>query len=343
MTRLLPRTIFSRISILLIAFLMVSATFLNATAQDKAKQPEQSFENLAIRPIHVTTRTFQMTVKRENYKDLNDQVFRMSTSSLSNYDQWTNTFKKLYPEFEIDLLRSDYRKVYRTSKPAIISLVKQKDGRDIEIQLFGAQSYGDGVTPGTTLVPEIALHFSDERTNKPLGFSINPLEIESGKTYFFAVKSLKMRSTDFVNFVRPNAPVENFDGSDIYLLFAFSVDLDTTTTPARLVNEQQSVELQERATKKVLPELPATLRSSGLGGNARVRVEVSPEGKVSSADVAYSTFPEINKLAVEAARQWEFPKSLFDTDKNPITCFITFSFPVQPPAQKPSSSNSEKQ
>ncbi|MEK7830783.1 MAG: hypothetical protein AAB401_06845, partial [Acidobacteriota bacterium] len=201
-----------------------------------------------------------MTAKSGAYQDLNDQVFRMSTASLSSYDQWTNTFKKLYPEFEIDLLRSDYRKVFRTSKPAIISLVKQKDGRDIEIQLFGAQSYGDGVTPGTTLVPEIALHFSDERTNKPLGFSINPLEIESGKTYFFAVRNLKMHSTDFVNFVRPNVPVESFDGRDIYLLFAFSVDLDTTTTPARLVNEQQSVELQERATKKVLPQMPAALR-----------------------------------------------------------------------------------
>lgn len=343
MTQLLPRTFFSRISILLVAVMITAVLTLPAIAQEKAKQPEQSLENLAIRPIHVTARTFQMTVKRGNYQELNDQVFRMSTTSLSNYDQWTSTFKKLYPEFEIDLLRSDYRKVYRTSKPAIISLVKQKDGRDIEIHLFGAQSYGDGVTPGTTLVPEIALHFSDSQTNKPLGFSIQPLEIESGKTYFFAVKNLKMQSTDFVNFVRPNAPAQSFDGSDIYLLFAFSVDLDTTTTPARLVDERQSVELQESATKKVLPEMPAALRSTGLGGNARVRIEVSPEGKVTSADVAYSTFPEINKLAVEAVRQWEFPKSLFETDKNPITCFITFSFPAQPPAQKPPSSNSEKQ
>lgn len=343
MRQLLPRIIFSRVSILLVAVLMMSAAFSTVTAQEKSKQADHSLENLATRPIHVTTRTFQMTVKRGSYDDVNDQVFRLSTSSLSNYDQWTSTFKKLYPEFEIDLLRSDYRKVFRTSKPAIISLVKQKDGRDIEIQLFGAQSYGDGITPGTTLVPEIALHFSDERTNKPLGFSINPLEVESGKTYFFAVRNLKMRSTDFVNFVRPSAPVESFDGSDIYLLFAFSVDLDTTTTPARLIDERQSVELQERATKKVLPEMPAALRGAGLGGNARVRVEISPEGKVSNADVSYSTFPEINKVAVEAARQWEFPKSLFETDKTPITCFITFSFPAQPPAPKTPSSNSEKQ
>ena len=343
MIQLLPRCIFSRTSILLVAVLLVSMTFLTVAAQDTTKHVDHSIENLATRPIHVTTRTFQMTVKRGSYEDLNDQVFRMSTASLGNYDQWTKTFKKLYPEFEIDLLRLDYRKVFRTSKPAIISLVKQKDGRDIEIQLFGAQSYGDGITPGTTLVPEIALHFSDERTNKPLGFSINPLEVESGKTYFFAVRNLKMRSTDFVNFVRPNVPVESFDGSDIYLLFAFSVDLDTTATPVRLVDERQSVELQETATKKVLPEMPVALRNAGLGGSARVRVEISPEGKVSNADVSYSTFPEINKIAVEAAQKWEFPKSLFETDKNPITCFITFSFPAQPPPPKTPSANSEKQ
>lgn len=325
---------------LFLAAITISFLSLTGFAQDKEKN---SLEGLSSRPIHVTTRTFQMVAKRGDYQDLNDQVFKMSTTSLGNYDQWITTFKKLYPEFEIDLLRADYRRVYRTSRPATISLVKQKDGRDIEIQLFGAQSYGDGVTPGTSLIPDVSLHFKDEQSNKPLGFSIQPLEVESGKTYFFAVRNLRMSSTDFVNFVRPNAPVESFDGKDVYLLLAFTVDLDTTTTPARLINEAQSVAFQEQATKKILPETPASLRSAGFGGNARLRVEVSPEGKVTKADVQYSTFPEINKIAVEAAKQWEFPKSLFDSDKNPITCFLTFSFPAQSPSQKPPASNSEKQ
>ncbi|MFN0111338.1 MAG: TonB family protein [Blastocatellia bacterium] len=322
---------------------MTMALALNGFAQEKApKQTGSSMEDLSLRPIHVTARAFQMTAKRGSYQDLNDQVFRLSTANLASYDQWISTFKKLYPEFEIDLLRSDYRKVFRTSKPGIISLIKQPDGRTIEIQLFGAQSYGDGTTPGTTLVPEIALHFGDDKSNKPLGFSMNPLEVENGKTYFFAVRNLKMTSTDFVNFVRPAAPVTGLDGNDIYLLFAFSVDLDTTVTPARLINEQQSIEFQQKATKKVMPEAPTELRSAGFGGNARVRVEVSPTGKVTTADVTYSTFPEINKAAVEAAKKWEFPTSLFESDKNPITCFITFSFPAQPPTPKAPSSNSEK-
>jgi len=342
MKRLLFQTSFLRLSLFLVAALFLFLASLTVFAQDKEKKDDHLLDGLSLRPIHVTTRTFQMTVKRETYKDLNDQVFKMSSASLTNYDQWLNTFKKLYPEFEIDLLRADYRRVFRTSKPATISLVKQKDEREISIQLFGAQSYGDGVTPGTTLVAEVALHFPDERAHKPLGFSIQPLEVESGKTYFFAVRSMKMHSTDFVNFVRPSAPVESFDGKDIYLLFAFTVDLDSTATPARLIDERQSVEFQQQATKKVMPDPPAALRNAGFGGNTRVRVEVSPEGKVTNADVQYSTFPEINRLAVEAAKQWEFPKSLFESDKNPITCFITFNFPVQAPTPKPSSSNSEK-
>lgn len=342
MKHLHQRKIAFRFFLLFVVVATASALSLPAFAQGKEAKPDHSLDGLALRPIHVTTRMFQMTAERGSYKDVNDQVFRMSTGSLSNYDQWMNTFKKLYPEFEIDLLRADYRRVYRTSRPATISLVKQKDGREIEIQLNGAQSYGDGVTPGTTLVADVSLHFANERSNKPLGFSIQPLEVESGKTYFFAVRNMNMRATDFVDFVRPNAVAENFNSKDIYLLFAFTVDLDTMETPARLINEQQSVAFQEQATKKIIPEIPTDLREKGFAGSARVRVEVSPEGKVTTADVQYSTFPEINKVAVAAARQWEFPKSLFDSDKNPITCYITFSFPAQPAAQKPSSSSSEK-
>ncbi len=308
-----------------------------STKQPKEQEATINFEELSLRPIYVTMRTFQMKAKRNSYQELNDQVFKMNTSSLPDYDHWISAFQKLYPEFEIDLLRSDAKRVFRTAKPGIITLVKQPDGRAIEVQLFGAQSYGDGVTPGTSLVSEVALHFANERVNKPLSYAIQPLEIESGKTYFFAVKSLKMHSTDFVNFVRPGAPVEMLDGNDIYLLFSFSVDLDKAITPVRLIDEQQSVEFQETATQKVIAEVPEVYRNSGAGGFVRVRVEVSPEGKVAMPDVQYSTFPEMNKLAVEAARKWEFPKSLFETDKNPITSFITFTYPAQPQAQKPTS------
>lgn len=309
---------------LLMGLPVSTATAQNATLSD----------DFSVRPIYVTTRVFQMKAKRDSYPDINDQVFKMSTASLSDHTQWMNAFKKSYPGFEIDLLRTEAKKVFRTSKPAIISLVKQQDGRDIEIQMFGAQSIGDGVTPGTTLVPEIGVHFGNDIVNKPITFSAQPLEVESGKTYIFAVKNLKLRSADYVKFVRPNTPPEFFDGNDVFLLFTFSVDLDKTTTPARYYDERQSVEFQTQATKKIVPEVPAKWREAGLGGNVRVRVDISPEGKITSANVHYSGFPEMNQQVIEAIQQWEFPKSLFESDKTPITCFLMVSFPAQPTPPK---------
>jgi TonB family protein len=307
-----------------------------AAALSPATPAQDVTSELSVRPIFVTMRLFQMKAKRDSYPDLNDQVFRMSTSSLTEYGQWMKAFGKSYPGFEIDLLRTESKKVFRTAKPTVISLVKQPDGRDLEIQMFGAQSVGDGTTPGTTLIPEIALHFGNDVLNKPLAFAVQPLEIESGKTYFFAVKSLKMRSSDYVNFVRPNTPAAFFDGHDLFLIFAFSVDLDKTATPPRYYDERQSLDFQNQAAKKVIPEVPTVLRAAGLGGNVRVRVEISPEGRITSTNIHYSGFPEMNHQVIDAAQQWEFPKALFESDKTPITCFLTFSFPVQPPTPKPS-------
>lgn len=334
----MPRFLFSS----RILGLLVSCFLTAIPASATFAQQEASHEDISIRPIYVTTRIFQMRAKRDSYAEVSGQVFRMSTSSLAEHDQWMKTLKKTYPGFDIDLLRTDARKVFRTSKPATISLVKQADGRDIEIQLLGAQSYGDGVTPGTTLIPEVALHFGNDIVNKPVSFIIQSLEVESGKTYFFAAPNLKLRSSDYVKFVRPNAQAETYDGTDVFLLFSFTVELDKLAMPARYFDERQSLDFQNQAAKKVLPEVPAKWREAGLGGNIRIRVEISPEGKISSSDVYYSGFPEMNQLTIEAARQWEFPKSLFESDKTPITCFLTFNFPVQP-VQKAPAPNSAKQ
>lgn len=327
----------TRVRAILLALLFIFLPASTAFAQQGAQQ-----DDVTTRPIFVTTRIFQMKAKRDSYGELNGQVFRMTTTSLVEHDQWQKTLKKTYPGFEIDLLRTDTRKVFRSSKPTTISLVKQADGRDIEIQMFGAQSVGDGVTPGTTLIPEIALHFGNDIVNKPVSFAVQSVEVENAKTYFFAVPNLKLRSTDYVKFVRPNAQPELYDGNDMFLLFGFSVEMDKQTLPVRYFDERQSLEFQNQATKKVLPEVPSKWREAGLGGNVRIRVEISPEGKITSSNVHYSGIPEMNQLAIEAARQWEFPKTLFEADKTPIICFLTFNFPAQP-IQKAPTSNSMKQ
>ncbi|MGE0132747.1 MAG: energy transducer TonB [Blastocatellales bacterium] len=309
----------------------------------QAKQDGQDLSDLQLRPIYVTTRVFQIRAKRGSYEDLNGQVFKMKTSKLTEYENWMNAFKKTYPGFDAALLRTESNRVFRTSKPAVVSLSKRPDDRDIEILLYGAQSVGDGVTPGTNLIPEVSLHFGNRRVMKPVTYVIQPLEVESGTTYFFTAPNLKLSSTDYVRFVRPNARAEQLDGNDIYLIFAFSVDLDKTARPARFLDERQSVELQNGAAKKIQPEVPATLREPGMGGFIRVRVEISPEGKVTGANIHNSTFPEMNAEVIAATRQWEFPATLFAENKNPITGFLTFNFTAAPPAPKAATQNSAKQ
>jgi len=324
--------------------LIICAAFAPAPAANaQTKQDGQVSNDLQARPIFVTARVFQIKAKRGSYDEVNSQVFKMKTAKLTEHENWTTAFKKTYPGFDAALLRTESRRVFRTSKPAILSLGKQPDGRSIEITLFGAQSVGDGVTPGTSLISEIGLHFGNDRVNKPVAYGIQHMEVESGSTYFYISPSLKMSSADYLKFIRPNAPAEQFDGADIYLIFAFSVDLDKTTQPARYYDERQSAELQNGAAKKIQPEVPTALREAGLGGFIRLQVEISPEGKVTSANTHYSTFPEMNAEAIAAARQWEFPATLFAENKNPITGFLTFSFTASPPAPKAATQNSAKQ
>ncbi len=303
----------------------------------------QESHELQIRPIFVTTRVFQIKGKQGAYEELSGQVFKMKTARLTEYENWLNAFKKTYPGLEAALLRTDSKRVFRTARPTIISLGKRPDGRDIEITINAAQSVGDGKTPGTTLIPEINLHFGNDRVKKPVSYAIQHLEVESGSTYYFATPLLKMNSTDYTGFVRPNAPARPFDGHDIYLIFAFSVDLDKTVKPPRILDEQQSAELQMQASKKVQPEIPAALRETGMSGYVRANVEISPEGKVSSANVHFSTFPEMNDQVIAAARQWEFARSLFAEDKNPITGYLTFNFTAANPAAKTATQKSDKQ
>ena len=285
----------------------------------------QSIEDLKLRPIFVTTRVFQVFAKRGTNQELTDQVFKMRTASLSDGEKWMNAFKKSYPGFDIALVRTESRRIFRTSKPSVIPLGRHSDGRSFELAMIGAQSYGDGEKPGTSLIPEITLRSGNNPGSKPLTFSIQPLEVESGMTYFYALTGLKMDPSEYVGFFRSNAPAKAFEGNDIYLVLAYSVDLDKTVEPVRYLDERQSMPIQEKAIRKVEPEVPANLRTAGFSGLVRVRVEISAEGKVTSAIIQYSSFPEINNEVLAAARQWEFPTDLFADNKNPITCFIAFS------------------
>jgi hypothetical protein len=46
---------------------------------------------------------------------------------------------------------------------------------------------------------------------------------------------------------------------------------------------------------------------------------------VTTANVVSSSVPELNKEVIAAARQWEFPKTLFAENKQPITGLLAFN------------------
>lgn len=314
----------ARLLPLLVALLLTLSSFTLAQTPDEPK----------LEPIFVTARVFQLKAKRGSYGDLNTQVFRMKTESLRTNEQWLNAFKKTYAGFDVALLRTESRKVFRTSKPTIILLSRQPDGRSIQIDLYGAHGAGEDGKPSTSLIPELSMHFGNDETFKPVTLSIQPLDVTSGMTYFFATSNLKFDAKDYVRFLRVNTPPEPFADDDVYLVFAFSVDLQKSDQPPRYLDERQSLAFQESATKKVQPEVAAALRDAGLGGFIRVRVVVGTDGKVTDAAIYSSSFPELNDAAVTTARQWEFPTTHFASDKRPVTGFVTFNLTPQP-AKKP--------
>ena len=313
--------------ILLIA--VIPAASQETKPAPRTEPPPESNEipEFGSRPIFLNINIFQLEMPAGTNPDLTDQVFRMRSSSLQDYDKWTRAFSKTYPGHKVSLLKLERRRAFRTATPTLVPISRQFEGRVMALEINGAQSPGDGVTPGTSLVTILNLQYGSDQSLKPITYSIMPLEVEHGMTYFYLVKQLRLEASDYVKFLRPNESVEKFAGKSYYIVLALSVDLDKTNTPPRYIDERQSAKLQEEARKKIPLTLPEDLRKIGLSGLVRVKVEIGKDGKVTQAIVTYSTVPEANEVAVATARQWEFPESLFATDQNPVTGFISFTIP----------------
>ncbi|MBI1760121.1 MAG: energy transducer TonB [Acidobacteria bacterium] len=318
--------------------LLALALLLPGFAQGQDK-PAQNQMPDATAPIYVTARIFQLSAKKGGSPEVSDQVFRMKTAGLPDEEKWLAAFRKTYPGLNLALLQTASLRVFRTAKPGIITFAQQ-GGRTLQIQIFGAYSPGDGVTPGTTLISEIGLHMVN--SNTPLTLSMQPLEVESGMTYYFAAPRLKMSDKDYADFIRKGLPTAAFADEDHYIGCAFSVELERPAQTMRVFNEQQSAVLVTAAEKKVQPELTAALKQTSFSGRIQVRVEIAPDGKVVRALTHNSTLPEMNGAAVAAARQWEFSPALFAENKDPISGLLTFDFTApetKPAAPKQQSSN----
>ena len=314
-------------------FTLLGALCLSVPTFAQAKDDTPTVDPMV--PIYVTTRVFQLSAPHGKYQEVSDQVFRVSTASHTDEAKWMASLKKLYPECTPALLQTVQRNVFRTSKPVTLRL-GQMGFSSIEILLNGAQSPGDGTTPGTTLIAEVNFNQGDVHAVKPLTQAIQPIEVQSGKTYFFAARSMKLSGEKYVGFLRKDAPAQRYADEDVMLVFAFSVELEKPTPAARYFGERDSVALQNDAPKKVQPVLAPALKQAGLGGKVQVRVEIAPNGKVTNAITFASSFPEINEAVIAAARQWEFAPALFADNKQPINGLLTFEFPVTAPVKQQS-------
>jgi TonB family protein len=306
---------------------LVAALVLNFRAPSS---PARAHAAQDANPFQVTSRIYQARAKHHSYGEVNSQVFRLQTENLVDEEKWINAFKKVYPEFDFALLQSTTQLVYRSSRVTRVVL-GSVNGRTLEILQTGAYSYGDGKTGGTSLVLEFNLN-----TGRPEALSLNvqALEVASGMTYFFCVPKVQMTPTDYVNFIRPGAPREAFEGDDFLFIFSFSVELKPGPAPTRMLDEKESELLISTAPRRPMPAVPDELKQKRLSGTVRARVEITPEGRVNHAYVVNSSFPEMNALVLKSAREWEFSSPTLTADKRPVSALLKFDFAPPPPAPK---------
>ena len=330
------RSGFSRsLIICMAACILIAVTGPAARAQNA--QTQRAHEDLGIKPIHVTMKLFQVRVPNGKTEPPTDQTFKVRTGQIVDHDKWISTLKKSYPVGDIAILRTEFRRVFRTSKPTTISLARSQDGSSFDLSLNGAQSYGDGTTPGTSLIPELNANLPKKSGNKPTAVSIQSIEVDSGYSYYYVISNFKLPPADYAKYFRLGENPQPFERYDYYIGLAFSVELEKDPQSKRYFDERASAGLEEKATRRVQLETPQGIKDLKLNGFIRVKVEISAEGKVVRTDIQSSSIPEVNDLALAAARQWEFPQSLFSEDKTPITGFVTFRISDKPEAGKPPS------
>ncbi len=282
-------------------------------------------ESLEHKPIPITVRVFQARIKKEQFKDLSDQLFRLTTANLTDYEKWITGLRKAYPGFEIELLQTHPVRVFKSPRPAIIYF-GHKAEPNLELLINAANSPGDGFTPGLSIIPQVEYHYGTHRRANPVSLVIQPFEAEVGYTYFFTANNLTLEPQNYVNYFRPGTPAQPFQDELIFIIFALSIEPERPSESVRSWDEKQSASLQAEAVKKVAVSWPEPLRQAGLMGRVQVQVQIAPDGRVTQANIYNSTLPEAHKQVLEAVRQWEFSKKLFAEDQRSIRGLLTFIF-----------------
>ena len=317
----------------LISGLFVALLVLGGVSVRAQSSTEQGQDDPQHEPVYVSLRVFQARVKKDEYKDLSNQVFKLPTAALTSDEKWMRAINKAYPEFKIELLRAQEARIFKSPKPAMILLGRPY--RTFQFRLSAASSVGDGKTPGLTLLSEVELHYGNDKTYPPLSLAIHPIEAEEGATYFFTDNALGLDAPSYSELIRPGSTQKAFENEYFFFVFAFSASVKKPVETARVLDDKQSANLQSSATKSPQPTVPEAVLKNGLSGNVKVNVEITPDGRVARAEILDSALPEVNDEVLAVARQWEFPLSAFAENKKPIKCVLTFKLPVTSAPPKP--------
>lgn len=85
----------------------------------------------------------------------------------------------------------------------------------------------------------------------------------------------------------------------LWLSLFISVTLKATINPVEIRSPWKAV-------KKVTPEYPEKLQKEGIEGEIVLLISTNRNGHVGLVQVMKSLHPELDKLAIQAFKQWEF-------------------------------------
>ena len=124
-------------------------------------------------------------------------------------------------------------------------------------------------------------------------------------------------------------------------LAVLGVGCNKPAAPAASSNAQPQPQAAQNATlpkvtKRVHAQFPKELWSKT--GTVSVAALVGADGKVSETKVVSTPHPELNQLAMDAVKQWEFEPAM--KDGKPTASLITVGVNFQPPGQAGAPANS---
>ncbi len=91
--------------------------------------------------------------------------------------------------------------------------------------------------------------------------------------------------------------------------------------------QNKSIEIREiKAIKTVIPAYPEYLREERVAGEVTICAIIDAKGKIQWCFVVRRLHPDLDKLALEAVKQWTFEPYVYNGNPIPAPTYITLHF-----------------